>query len=162
MPVPESFAPVMTDDRPATPSALVAAGYVAVGAVDDVPMLEGRRTTVRGRRIAVFRLPAGFAAIDADCPHAGGPLHDGLVADDCVTCPLHGWRIDLTDGTVVGEGARVGVHDVVERDGRIYVRPGAGDGIAGACAGHGDGTGACGPHADRPGARGPSLDGAAT
>ena len=57
---------------------------------------EGRSTSIDGRRIAIFRLLDGYAAIDAHCPHAHGPLHDGIVADSCVTCPLHGRRFDLT------------------------------------------------------------------
>lgn len=98
------------------------AGFHDVGASADVPMLEGRRATVDGRRVAIFRLPTGFAATDAECPHRGGPLSDGLVADGCVTCPLHNWRLDLTTGTIGGEGDRMPIHDVVEDDGRLWVR----------------------------------------
>jgi nitrite reductase (NADH) small subunit len=87
-------------------------GWVHVGVVDDVPLLEGRRTTIAGRRVALFRLLNGLAAIDADCPHQGGPLQDGLVADSCVTCPLHDRRIDLTTGAMIGGGGAVTVHEV--------------------------------------------------
>ena len=77
---------------------------------------------VDGRRIAVFNLGSGFAAIDAECPHNGGPLSDGLVADSCVTCPLHNWRIDLGTGEVVsgGEGS-VRSYEVIERDGDLLI-----------------------------------------
>jgi nitrite reductase (NADH) small subunit len=92
-----------------------------IGQAVDVPLLEGRTVTVDGRRIAVFRTPEGFHAIDATCPHAGGPLADGLVADRCVTCPLHGWRFDLTSGrALTGDGAVV-VHRVVERGGELWL-----------------------------------------
>ncbi|MDQ6856874.1 MAG: Rieske (2Fe-2S) protein, partial [Candidatus Dormibacteraeota bacterium] len=41
-------------------------------------------------------------AIAARCTHAGGPLDEGEVDDDlCVTCPWHGSRFRLTDGSVV-------------------------------------------------------------
>ena len=115
---------------PADPAALRAAGYADVGAAADVPMLEGRDATVDGRRIAVFRLPTGFSATDAACPHKGGPLSDGLVADGCVTCPLHAWRLDLTTGEVQGDDTVVPIHDVVVRDGRLWVRIAAGAGPA--------------------------------
>jgi nitrite reductase (NADH) small subunit len=96
-------------------------GSVRIGRAADVPLLEGRRVTVGGRRVAVFRLPEAFAAIDAHCPHRGGPLSDGLVADRCVTCPLHGWRFDLLTGrALTGEGS-VTVHDVVERGGELWL-----------------------------------------
>jgi nitrite reductase (NADH) small subunit len=94
---------------------------VRIGRASDVPAFEGRRVTVDGRRIAVFRLRDRFAAIDAECPHKGGPLSDGLVAEGCVTCPLHGWRFDLETGrALAGEGA-VTVHDVVERGGELWL-----------------------------------------
>jgi nitrite reductase (NADH) small subunit len=99
-------------------------GFTRVGRAKDIPPLEGRSATVAGRRIAVFRLPDGFAALDAACPHAGGPLSDGIVADSCVTCPLHGRRFDLHTGKPAGGGAGDGVatHEVVERDGELWVR----------------------------------------
>ena len=96
--------------------------WVSVGRVDDVPMLEGRNATVLGRRVAIFRLPDGFAAIDAHCPHAAGPLADGIVADSCVTCPLHGRRFDLTTGLALNGPEQVAVHEVHVEEGEIWVR----------------------------------------
>ena len=96
-------------------TAVLDTGYVAVGLPDDVPLLEGRSATVAGRRIAVFRLPDGWAAVDAACPHRGGPLQDGIVAESCVTCPLHNRRYDLRGDELVR-------HDIVERDGMLWVR----------------------------------------
>ena len=109
----------------ATPSFAHAppAGFVRVGMGEDVPHLEGRAVTVGGRRIAVFRTEDGPRAIDAECPHMGGPLGDGLVAGGCVTCPLHGLRIDLVTGEAVAGGTgRVEVHEVIELDGELWVR----------------------------------------
>ncbi len=40
-------------------------------------------------------------AVAAVCTHRGGPLGEGSFADGCVTCPWHGGRFDLTDGTVL-------------------------------------------------------------
>ena len=96
--------------------------WTLVGRVDDVPMLEGRTTAVDGRRIAIFRLPDGLAAIDAHCPHAAGPLADGIVADSCVTCPLHGRRFDLTTGEALNGPETVAVHEVRVEGGEIWVR----------------------------------------
>ncbi|MBF6619966.1 MAG: Rieske 2Fe-2S domain-containing protein [Patulibacter sp.] len=107
---------------PAAVATLEAGGFHEVGAAADVPLLEGRRATIDGRRVAIFRLPTGFAATDAACPHRGGPLSDGLVADGCVTCPLHNWRLDLTSGAIGPDGDRMPIHDVVEEGGRLWVR----------------------------------------
>lgn len=101
---------------------LSSAGWVKVGTTADVPYLEGRRTTIDGHRVAVFKLHDGFAAIDADCPHKGGPLQDGLVADNCVTCPLHDRRIDLRTGEMLGEDGGVSVHEVHLDGDDVWVR----------------------------------------
>jgi nitrite reductase (NADH) small subunit len=93
-----------------------------IGRVGDVPLLEGRSVTVAGRRVAVFHTPDGHVAIDAVCPHRRGPLADGLVADSCVTCPLHGWRFDLRSGAALGNHPGVAAHEVVERDGELWLR----------------------------------------
>jgi nitrite reductase (NADH) small subunit len=92
-----------------------------IGRAEDVPMLEGRSVTVAGRRIAVFRTPDGFRAIDHACPHSGGPLADGIVAESCVTCPLHGWRFDLATGRAVNADARVRTYEVIEQAGDLWL-----------------------------------------
>jgi nitrite reductase (NADH) small subunit len=97
-------------------------GLTCIGRVDDVPPLEGRSVVAAGRRIAVFRTADGWRALDGACPHEGGPLADGIVADRCVTCPLHGWRFDLDTGDAVNAPARVATYEVVERGGELWLR----------------------------------------
>jgi nitrite reductase (NADH) small subunit len=100
-----------------------AGAWVAVGSAADVPLLEGRSVRFDGRRVAVFRLPDGWAAVDGACPHRGGPLSDGIVADDCVTCPLHGQRFSLRSGRRRdAPGAGVRVYEVREREGVVEMR----------------------------------------
>jgi nitrite reductase (NADH) small subunit len=103
-------------------SAVSERSWVAIGRAADVPLWEGRRVTVDGRRVAIFRTDEGLHAVSADCPHAGGPLQDGLVADGCVTCPLHGWRFDLRSGARIGgDDDSLAVHEVIERDGVLLL-----------------------------------------
>ena len=101
--------------------AALAGTWTHVGTIHDIPLLEGRSTTVDGRRIAVFHLLDGFAAIDAHCPHADGPLADGIVADACVTCPLHGRRFDLMTGESNG-AETVAVHEVRVEGQSLWIR----------------------------------------
>jgi nitrite reductase (NADH) small subunit len=61
---------------------------------------EGRLLVAGGRRVALFLTAGGPRAIDASCPHAGGPLHDGILSGTRVTCPLHLRRVDLDTGEV--------------------------------------------------------------
>jgi nitrite reductase (NADH) small subunit len=81
--------------------------------VDDVPVGEGRAVTIAGRRVALFRTRGGWYALDAACPHMGGPLADGIVAERSVICPLHERRFDLVSGAALSPGcAPVKAHRV--------------------------------------------------
>ncbi|KGI68731.1 nitrite reductase (NAD(P)H) small subunit [Mycolicibacterium rufum] len=101
---------------------------IDVGRLDEIPVGEGRTFAVDGRQVAVFRLRDGsLRALDAICPHRGGPLADGL-ADDCVVvCPLHGHTFDMVSGTEVsgteasGAGLSVRSYPVEVVDGTIRV-----------------------------------------
>ncbi len=54
-----------------------------------------------GYGILLYRHAGSIHAVADRCTHAGGPLHEGDVEDLCVTCPWHGSRFRLTDGSVV-------------------------------------------------------------
>ena len=71
-----------------------------VVSADAVPPGEGRAVHVGGAEIALFHCASGWRAVSNACPHAGGPLSDGIVAGDTVTCPLHGRVVDLRSGAV--------------------------------------------------------------
>jgi nitrite reductase (NADH) small subunit len=76
---------------------------VTVGSIDEIPLGEARTFAVGGEQIAVFRLRDGsLRAVDAVCPHKGGPLADGLADDRMVVCPLHGHTFDLCSGLESG------------------------------------------------------------
>ena len=98
---------------------------VALGPVDQIPVGEGRTFVVEDRQIAVFRLRDGsLRALDAVCPHRGGPLADGLVDTHVVICPLHGRTYDLATGCeLTHEDAAVTAYPVhADDDGTIHLR----------------------------------------
>jgi len=73
-----------------------------LGPASNVPLGEGRVYLVDGQSIAVVRARTGEVyAIQAQCPHRGGPLADGLVGGTTLICPLHGWKFDLTTGNAL-------------------------------------------------------------
>ena len=79
--------------------------------------------TVNGRHVAVFRLGDEFFALDNACLHRGGPLCDGPIDNNIVTCPWHGWSYEIRTGTMV-QDPRVGVskHDVRIEGEQVSVR----------------------------------------
>ncbi len=110
--------------------------WIRVTSEANIPVREGRSVQLADREIAIFNLGDRFAAIDAACPHRGGPLCDGIVTGagapslDCdsvvghaVVCPLHGWKIDLQTGEVLKPdvSVRVETYDVRVSDGVVEV-----------------------------------------
>jgi nitrite reductase (NADH) small subunit len=90
-------------------------------AVEDVPLGEGRAITLGDRRIAIFRATGGWYALDAACPHRGGPLADGIVCDGAVICPLHDRRFDLASGTGLNTEDTVVAHGVEVHEEQVFV-----------------------------------------
>src|SRR3712207_8676987 len=49
-------------------------------------------------RSLLIRREGRLEAVANTCPHLGGPLHEGQIEGDTVTCPWHGSVFRLTDG----------------------------------------------------------------
>ncbi len=60
---------------------------------------KGRELLIAGRVIAIFRTEDRFLAVDGMCAHQGGPIAQGTLERNCVTCPWHGWQYNIADGT---------------------------------------------------------------
>ena len=56
----------------------------------------------RGNRRVPHQRGEVYALVNK-CPHKQGPLSQGIVHGDSVTCPLHNWRISLRSGEALGE-----------------------------------------------------------
>jgi nitrite reductase (NADH) small subunit len=99
--------------------------WTDIGAVTDIPRRGARRAPSPSGDIAIFRTGDGavFALRDA-CPHKGGPLSQGIVHGQSVTCPLHGRIIDLATGEGVGADKGLGCAPVIPlevREGRLWI-----------------------------------------
>jgi NADPH-dependent 2,4-dienoyl-CoA reductase/sulfur reductase-like enzyme/nitrite reductase/ring-hydroxylating ferredoxin subunit len=62
---------------------------VILGRLDSLSADEMREVEVAGKKILLVRNRGEVTALGAECPHAGGPLAEGLLADGQVTCPWH-------------------------------------------------------------------------
>ena len=78
---------------------------IRVGEVSDVSPGTAKLVEARGKRIALFNLNGQFYALDNTCTHEGGPLADGCIEGETVTCPWHGGMFDVTTGEVQGPPA---------------------------------------------------------
>ncbi len=74
------------------------AKFVKVGRADELAEGQARLAHVDGQRIAIFHVGGRFYALEANCPHEGGPLEDGVIEAMRVICPWHGYDFDLRTG----------------------------------------------------------------
>ena len=77
-----------------------------------------------GLPIMLLRRGGETFAIAATCSHLGGPLDEGQLSDESVTCPWHGSVFSVRDGTVLHGPATMPQpdFDVRVQGGRIAVR----------------------------------------
>jgi nitrite reductase/ring-hydroxylating ferredoxin subunit/uncharacterized membrane protein len=74
--------------------------WTDVLAEGDLAAGEPRCVEVGGVPVLVVRDGADVHALSDRCAHRGGPLHEGEIADGCVTCPWHGSTFRLSDGSL--------------------------------------------------------------
>lgn len=75
--------------------------HIYIGNLSEMPKKLGKTATIGNKEIAVFTLENGeIRAIENRCPHKGGVLAEGIVSGDYVFCPMHDWKICLSDGNV--------------------------------------------------------------
>jgi nitrite reductase (NADH) small subunit len=95
----------------------------AIGHLSQIPSGEGRNYAVGELRVAVFHTRDGkLFATQADCPHKGGPLADGLTDRSTVVCPLHDRVYDFGTGAGIGNECSIAVYPVhAAEDGTIML-----------------------------------------
>ncbi len=100
-----------------------ATGWMLVASTAQIGLGQGRCFLIGSRRIALFRLRSGeVRAVDAVCPHRGGPLSEALVGSQTVVCPLHGYKFSLADGRGLDNGLAIGVYRSARRGEKIYLQ----------------------------------------
>jgi nitrite reductase (NADH) small subunit/3-phenylpropionate/trans-cinnamate dioxygenase ferredoxin subunit len=94
-------------------------------AAADLPPGRAAEVTVAGRAVALFNVNGTFYALENRCPHRGGPLGQGFVDGQQVSCPWHNWTFDVTTGeNVAGPDMKVARYEVKVEDGQVLVRIG--------------------------------------
>ena len=98
-----------------------------------MPLLRATKTTeiapgqirefqLDGHTVAIANLDGTFYAIDNTCLHRGGPLGQGVMDGQKITCPWHGWQFDVTTGKVVPHGGMgVDTYPVEVRGDEVFV-----------------------------------------
>ena len=89
---------------------------IKVAEIKDVKPGTGKVVQAEGHRIALFNVAGTFHAIDNTCSHRSGPIGEGELEGEVVTCPWHGAKFNVKTGEVVAPPARKGVWSLVAAD----------------------------------------------
>jgi nitrite reductase (NADH) small subunit len=80
------------------PAKLAKVKWISLCQTDELQPDKGKYVEIDGFQLAVFFHNGQYFALDNTCPHAGGPIWEGEVENDCVTCPWHAWTFRLQSG----------------------------------------------------------------
>jgi nitrite reductase/ring-hydroxylating ferredoxin subunit len=99
------------------------AEFVKVGDPGDIPPGKLKLVDVAGERVALANIDGEFCAFSDECTHDGGPLSEGDLEGEVVTCPWHFSKFNVRTGEIVESPADevVDVFEVDVRDDGIYV-----------------------------------------
>jgi nitrite reductase/ring-hydroxylating ferredoxin subunit len=94
---------------------------------EDVPPGTCIKGMLGGKEVAIFNVDGQFYATQSDCTHMGGPLCEGSLAGEVVTCPWHGSQFNVRNGEIVMDPAEepIETYPVHVRDGVLVLGRGA-------------------------------------
>jgi len=72
--------------------------WVLVARRGDIPLGQVRAAQIGGLRLALVNVRGTIYALDAACPHQGGPLDEGALWQETLECPWHHFRYDPATG----------------------------------------------------------------
>jgi len=95
---------------------------VIVGPVGEIPEGERRIIQVDDLSIGVFHHKGEWYALHNSCLHRGGPVCEGPLEGDTITCPWHGYQYNLPDGLLLlDQSASLPMYPVEIVDGVVQV-----------------------------------------
>ena len=96
---------------------------VHVATLAELPPGRMRYVEVDGLPIALANIDGAVYAFSDTCRHEGGPLSSGVLIDDTVTCPWHGWTYNVRTGKAIVPpiGIRVPTYEVRVEGEEVYV-----------------------------------------
>jgi nitrite reductase/ring-hydroxylating ferredoxin subunit len=72
---------------------------VTVAKISEVPNFGKKVFTVSGREVLLINIKGSIFAVENECPHQGSPLTAAIVKDGYISCPRHGYRFNLANGS---------------------------------------------------------------
>lgn len=96
--------------------------WIDTGRVADLSSTGGKRVTIDGQSLVLWKVGEQVVAAENLCPHQHlDTLHLGPLEDGVVTCPMHGWSFALDSGKAVVGSGRLKLFPVQVQGERILV-----------------------------------------
>lgn len=96
--------------------------WIRIAKTDEVDVGKGIVVEVKDQCVAVFNVDGAFHVIDNTCLHRGGPLGEGDLDGEIVTCPWHGWEYNVTTGHCVNNpSSNLKSYQTVVEEGEIKI-----------------------------------------
>ncbi len=101
--------------------------WTGVAALDDLQDGKLLRVEAHGTPVMLLRQGDEIRAVGATCPHLSGPLDEGTIEGETVTCPWHGSVFSLTDGALIHGPAvmPIAAYEVRVEHGQVAIRANA-------------------------------------
>ena len=78
------------------------AEFVKVASLSELAKGACMTVEANGKAIALFNVDGAIYALDNTCLHQGGPLGEGVLEGETVSCPWHMWEYNVRTGEKVG------------------------------------------------------------
>ena len=74
------------------------ADFAKVATLKELPPGSAKAVEVGGKAVALYNLEGTVFATGNTCPHRGGPLGEGELEGEVITCPWHGFQYEVKTG----------------------------------------------------------------
>src|SRR3982751_3708824 len=72
--------------------------WADIGSTEDLSRVPLRHVTAGSRELAVSFKDGRFGVVSNACNHVGGPLGEGRLDGDYISCPWHNWKFHRCSG----------------------------------------------------------------
>src|SRR2546423_11568336 len=72
--------------------------FVKAGSLSELPPDSVIETIIDGNPYAICNVGGTLRALSGVCPHQGGPLGQGALNGETLTCPWHAWEYSCVTG----------------------------------------------------------------
>jgi nitrite reductase/ring-hydroxylating ferredoxin subunit len=98
------------------------AGFVKCADLGELAPGSCRIVNPGGRDLALFNVDGNIFCLDNTCLHRGGPLGEGDLDGEIVTCPWHGWQYNVRTGELlIDPSVKIGTYPVRVEGNEIQV-----------------------------------------